>query len=81
MKIKSTHRWLSTTVFAVTIALLGISSGHGNDPDALWKLVHDKCVPDQRQNDERPVRLSICGRVMQRATRSLRIWWGLRNTC
>ena len=50
MKIKSTHRWLSTTVFAVTIALLGINSGHGNDPDALWKLVHDKCVPDQRQN-------------------------------
>ena len=51
MKIKSTHRWLATTVFAVTIALLGINSGHGNDPDALWKLVHDKCVPDQRQND------------------------------
>jgi CDP-diacylglycerol pyrophosphatase len=51
MKIKSTRRWLATTVFAVTIALLGINSGHGNDPDALWKLVHDKCVPDQRRND------------------------------
>jgi CDP-diacylglycerol pyrophosphatase len=50
MKIKSTRRWLATTVFAVTIALLWINSGHGNDPDALWKLVHDKCVPDQRQN-------------------------------
>jgi CDP-diacylglycerol pyrophosphatase len=52
MKIKSTRRWLVTTVVAVTIVLLGTNSGHATDPDALWKLVHDKCVPDQYQNDD-----------------------------
>src|SRR5271169_3668763 len=52
MKIKSTRKWLVATVVAVTIVLLGINSGHAADPDALWKLVHDKCVPDQQQNDD-----------------------------
>jgi CDP-diacylglycerol pyrophosphatase len=52
MKIKSTRRWLVTTVVAVTIVLLGTNSGHATDPDALWKLVHDRCVPDQQQKDD-----------------------------
>jgi hypothetical protein len=36
-----------------SIVLLGTAgSGHTADPDALWKLVHDKCVPAQEQNGD-----------------------------
>ena len=53
MKGKSARRWLAETIIAVAIVLLGIAgSGHTADPDALWKIVHDKCVPDQEQNGD-----------------------------
>jgi CDP-diacylglycerol pyrophosphatase len=44
---------LAETVIAVAIVLLGTAcSGRSADPDALWKVVHDKCVPDQEQNGD-----------------------------
>jgi CDP-diacylglycerol pyrophosphatase len=44
---------LAETVIAVVIVLLGTAgSGHTAGPDALWKVVHDKCVPDQEQNGD-----------------------------
>jgi CDP-diacylglycerol pyrophosphatase len=43
---------LVAIVVTVTIVLLRTNSGHATDPDALWKLVHDNCVPDQQQNDD-----------------------------
>ena len=51
MKIKSIRRWLVAIIGAVASVLLGDNSGHATEPDALWKLVHDKCVPDQQQNN------------------------------
>jgi CDP-diacylglycerol pyrophosphatase len=51
MNGKSARRWLAETVIAVAIVLLGTAgSGRAADSDALWKIVHDKCVPDQEQN-------------------------------
>ena len=48
MKGKSARRWLAETVIAVAIVLLGTAgSGRAANPDALWKIVHDKCVPDE----------------------------------
>jgi CDP-diacylglycerol pyrophosphatase len=53
MKGKPARRWLAETIIAVAIVLLGTTgSGHTADPDALWKIVHDKCVPDQEQNGD-----------------------------
>jgi CDP-diacylglycerol pyrophosphatase len=50
MTDKTACRWLAATVFVSTIVLLGAAlSSHAADPDALWKIVHDKCVPDQQQ--------------------------------
>jgi CDP-diacylglycerol pyrophosphatase len=44
---------LAETVIAAAIVLLGTAgSGHTADPDALWKLVHDKCVPGQEQKGD-----------------------------
>ena len=45
-------KWSAGTVVIVfAIVFLGASpSGRAADPDALWKIVHDKCVPDQQQN-------------------------------
>lgn len=28
------------------------SACHSGDPDALWKIVHQSCVPDQQQHDD-----------------------------
>ena len=51
MKGKSARRCLAETVIAVAIVALGTAgSGRAADPDALWKIVHDKCVPDQEQH-------------------------------
>jgi CDP-diacylglycerol pyrophosphatase len=39
---------------ALSLALslvVGISA-HAADPDALWKITHDRCVPDQTQHDD-----------------------------
>jgi CDP-diacylglycerol pyrophosphatase len=53
MKCKSARRSLAETVIAVAIVLLGTAGGgHTADPDALWKLVHDKCVPGQEQKGD-----------------------------
>jgi CDP-diacylglycerol pyrophosphatase len=42
-----------TFVIAFVIAVLGVTpSGRAADPDALWKIVHDKCVPDQQQKTD-----------------------------
>jgi CDP-diacylglycerol pyrophosphatase len=40
------------TVFIIfAIVLLGASPrGRAADPEALWKIVHDKCVPGEQQN-------------------------------
>ncbi len=37
---------LTTLLFA---AVLAIASGVRADPDALWRIVHDQCVPDQEK--------------------------------
>ena len=40
-----------TVVIVFAIVFLGASpSGSAANPDALWKIVHDQCVPDQQQN-------------------------------
>ena len=40
-----------TVVIVLAIVLLGASPrGRAADPEALWKIVHDQCVPDQQQN-------------------------------
>ena len=40
-------------VIAFSIVFLCASpSGRAADPDALWKIVHDECVPDQQQNSD-----------------------------
>jgi CDP-diacylglycerol pyrophosphatase len=53
MKGKSSRRWLAETVIAVAIVVLGTAgNGRTADPDTLWKVVHDKCVPDQEQNGD-----------------------------
>jgi CDP-diacylglycerol pyrophosphatase len=48
------RRWLARMlVIAFAIVVLGTASiGRAADPDALWKIVHDKCVPDQQQNSD-----------------------------
>jgi len=44
---------LAETVIAVAIVLLGTApSGHAADPDALWKIVHQQCIPDQQQQGD-----------------------------
>ena len=51
MNGKSARRRLAETVIAVAIVLLDTAgTGRTADPDALWKIVHDKCIPDQEQN-------------------------------
>ena len=52
MNGKSAYRWLAETVIAVTILLGTAGSGCTADPDALWKVVHDRCVPDQERNGD-----------------------------
>ena len=76
MKGKSARRWLAETVIAVAIVLLGTAgSGCTADPDALWKVVHDRCVPDQSGMATRHLApSSIYGRETRRVTWSLRIW-------
>ncbi len=32
------------------LALSALASAHAADPDALWKIVHGQCVPDQQAN-------------------------------
>jgi CDP-diacylglycerol pyrophosphatase len=47
------YRRLAARVIAGAIVLLGTAwNGHAADPDALWKLVHDGCVPDQQQKGD-----------------------------
>lgn len=53
MTDKSARKGLAATVIALAAALLGAGrSGHAADPDALWKIVHDQCVPDQQQKGD-----------------------------
>ena len=54
MRANRARRWTAwTLVIAFAIVFLSASpSGHAADPDALWKIVHDKCVPDQQQNSD-----------------------------
>ena len=34
---------------AVIVAIAGVTTAHANaDPNALWTIVHDQCVPDQQ---------------------------------
>src|SRR5579863_8957116 len=35
---------------AAALLVLGSLSARAEDPDALWKIVHDRCVPDQLQH-------------------------------
>jgi CDP-diacylglycerol pyrophosphatase len=38
---------------AIIVAFWSVGIGRANaDPDALWTIVHDRCVPDQRQHDD-----------------------------
>jgi len=53
MKARRVRRWSVGTVIAVAIVLLGTAlSGNAADPDALWKIVHQQCVPDQQQKGD-----------------------------
>ncbi len=38
---------------ALAVLLLGAPAARASDPDALWRIVHDRCVPEQ-QAHERP---------------------------
>lgn len=43
--------WRRWTLPASILAwALSLSACHSGDPDALWKIVHGQCVPDQRQH-------------------------------
>jgi CDP-diacylglycerol pyrophosphatase len=45
--------WLGATAFTIAIVLLGAArSSPAADPDALWEIVHGKCVPDQQQKGD-----------------------------
>ncbi len=37
-------------LFLMLAMVLGIGTARAADPDALWKIAHGKCVPDQQQN-------------------------------
>jgi CDP-diacylglycerol pyrophosphatase len=37
-------------IAACVVALLSVGYGLANDPDQLWRIVHQKCVPDQEQH-------------------------------
>lgn len=38
-------------VFAVVVALIAPATAHADsDPDVLWRIVHEQCVPDQQVN-------------------------------
>jgi len=45
-------------VLAVILAVLIAPAAHAADPDALWKIVHEKCAPNQQaQGDPAPCAL------------------------
>lgn len=53
MKGKSARSSLTKAVIAIAIVLLGTAGcGHTANPDALWNLVHDKCVLGQEQKGD-----------------------------
>ncbi|HWK46646.1 MAG TPA: CDP-diacylglycerol diphosphatase [Stellaceae bacterium] len=41
--------WLAITAFGAVLATLTVSVAWSADPDALWKIVHDRCAPHQQQ--------------------------------
>ena len=41
---------MRSVIAVVLIALAG--AAHAADPDALWKIVHNRCVPNQAQNHD-----------------------------
>ena len=38
--------------FFVAVLLILAGAAHAADPDVLWKIVHDRCVPNQMQNHD-----------------------------
>ena len=42
-------RWGVIAALATIAGSLGISAAWSADPDALWKIVHDRCAPHQQQ--------------------------------
>ena len=60
----------------VGVLLFGASclvpgSTRAADPNALWEIVHDKCVPrEMRTGDPNPARPSMCGTASGRDTPS-----------
>jgi CDP-diacylglycerol pyrophosphatase len=47
------RRWWAWTVIVVAIVLLGTApNGDAADHDALWKIVHGQCIPDQEQEGD-----------------------------
>jgi CDP-diacylglycerol pyrophosphatase len=50
---KLARGWLTATVIAIAMTLLGGGpTANAADPDALWNIVHGKCVPDQQQKGD-----------------------------
>jgi CDP-diacylglycerol pyrophosphatase len=45
----ATPRWIGALLAGVLIAAAG-SAAHAADRMALWRIAHDKCVPDQKTN-------------------------------
>jgi CDP-diacylglycerol pyrophosphatase len=39
-------------IFVAIILMVLTGSAHAADPDALWKIVHDRCVPNQARNHD-----------------------------
>lgn len=53
MTDKTARGWLAATAFTITSLLLGAAlSGHAADPNALWNIIHGRCVPDQLQKGD-----------------------------
>ena len=56
LSIAKWARWrqVVTTVSVVLVVLLCLSStiGRAADPSALWRIVHDRCVPNQEQHGD-----------------------------
>lgn len=54
-------------VVAAALTASSIGNGWAGDPDALWKIVHDRCVPGERERgDPKPCALvNLAGGVRQ----------------
>jgi CDP-diacylglycerol pyrophosphatase len=52
MSAKPAARWIAAAVAIVLGFLLYSLSAHSANPNVLWQIVHDRCVPDEQQHGD-----------------------------